>query len=89
MCAPVLAPSLTSCIFQIKSLPPAKSSPLVVEAPPGVTMESEDENISTLLCMGFPDIAEIKRALRLAKNDLNEAVAILTNEQVYELLLVA
>jgi len=44
-------------------------------------MESEDENISTLLCMGFPDIAEIKRALRLAKNDLNEAVAILTNEQ--------
>ena len=32
--------------------------------------------------MGFPDIAEIKRALRLAKNDLNEAVAILTNEQV-------
>ena len=41
----------------------------------------EDENISTLLAMGFPDIAEIKRALRLAKNDLNEAVAILTNEQ--------
>ena len=31
---------------------------------------------------GFPDVAEIKRALRLAKNDLNEAVAILTNEQV-------
>ena len=41
----------------------------------------EDENISTLLAMGFPDILEIKRALRLAKNDLNEAVAILTNEQ--------
>ena len=41
----------------------------------------DDENISTLLCMGFPDIPEIKRALRLAKNDLNEAVAILTNEQ--------
>ena len=41
----------------------------------------EDENISTLLAMGFPDIPEIKRALRLAKNDLNEAVAILTNEQ--------
>ena len=48
-------------------------------------MESEDENISTLLCMGFPDIAEIKRALRLAKNDLNEAVAILTNEQVLDI----
>ena len=44
-------------------------------------MEQEDENISTLLAMGFPDILEIKRALRLAKNDLNEAVAILTNEQ--------
>ena len=54
----------------------------MVEAPVADTMESEDENISTLLCMGFPDIAEIKRALRLAKNDLNEAVAILTNEQV-------
>ena len=44
-------------------------------------MEGDDENINTLLCMGFPDVAEIKRALRLAKNDLNEAVAILTNEQ--------
>ena len=43
--------------------------------------EGDDENINTLLCMGFPDVAEIKRALRLAKNDLNEAVAILTNEQ--------
>jgi len=40
----------------------------------------DDENISTLLAMGFPDIAEIKRALRLSKNDLNEAVAVLTNE---------
>ena len=33
------------------------------------------------MAMGFPDLSEIKRALRLAKNDLNEAVAILTNEQ--------
>ena len=41
----------------------------------------EDENISMLLSMGFPDINEIRRALRLAKNDVNEAVAILTNEQ--------
>jgi hypothetical protein len=31
--------------------------------------------------MGFPEIGEIKRALRLAKNDMNEAVAILTNDQ--------
>jgi uncharacterized UBP type Zn finger protein len=44
-------------------------------------MDVEDENISTLMSMGFPDIGEIKRALRLAKNDLNEAVAILTNDQ--------
>lgn len=44
-------------------------------------MDVEDENISTLMAMGFPDIGEIKRALRLAKNDLNEAVAILTNDQ--------
>ena len=41
----------------------------------------EDENLSMLLSMGFPDINEIRRALRLAKNDVNEAVAILTNEQ--------
>jgi ubiquitin carboxyl-terminal hydrolase 9/24 len=41
----------------------------------------DDENLSMLLSMGFPDIGEIKRALRLAKNDINEAVAILTMEQ--------
>jgi len=41
----------------------------------------EDENLSILLSMGFPDICEIQKALRLAKNDVNEAVAILTNEQ--------
>ncbi len=40
----------------------------------------DDENISTLLAMGFPDIDEIRRALKLAKNDLSEAVAVLTNE---------
>ena len=44
-------------------------------------MEQEDEHISTLLAMGFPDILEVKRAIRLAKNDMSEAVAILTNEQ--------
>lgn len=31
--------------------------------------------------MGFPDISDIKKALRMAKNDINEAVAILTNDQ--------
>ncbi len=40
----------------------------------------DDENISTLMAMGFPDIGEIKRALRMAKNDVNEAVALLTND---------
>ena len=44
-------------------------------------MNDEDENLSLLLSMGFPNLQEIKRALRLAKNDLNEAVAILTNDQ--------
>ena len=44
-------------------------------------MSDEDENLSLLLSMGFPNLQEIKRALRLAKNDLNEAVAILTNDQ--------
>ena len=34
---------------------------------PVTAMEQEDESISTLLAMGFPDILEIKRALRLAK----------------------
>ena len=42
----------------------------------------EDENLSLLLSMGFPDIGEIKRALRLAKNDINEAVAILTEQPI-------
>ena len=37
----------------------------------------EDENLSMLLSMGFPDIEEAQRALRAAKNDLNEAVRIM------------
>lgn len=45
-------------------------------------MESEEEqHMTTLLCMGFSDPAAIRRALRLAKNDINEAVALLTNER--------
>ena len=43
-------------------------------------MDVGDENIQTLLAMGFPSEAEIRRALKLGKNDLSEAVAILTNE---------
>ncbi|XP_041125649.1 ubiquitin carboxyl-terminal hydrolase 24 isoform X3 [Polyodon spathula] len=44
-------------------------------------METEEEqHTTTLLCMGFPDAAAIRKALRMAKNDINEAVALLTNE---------
>ncbi|KAJ3599696.1 hypothetical protein NHX12_033652, partial [Muraenolepis orangiensis] len=44
-------------------------------------METEEEqHTTTLLCMGFPDAGAIRKALRLAKNDINEAVALLTNE---------
>jgi len=42
-------------------------------------MDGSDENLDMLLSMGF--IREsAKQALRLAKNDLNEAVAILTGD---------
>ncbi|CAB1332019.1 unnamed protein product [Coregonus sp. 'balchen'] len=48
---------------------------------PNLTMETEEEqHMTTLLCMGFPDAVAIRKALRLAKNDINEAVALLTNE---------
>ena len=39
-----------------------------------------DEHISMLLNMGFSDIEFVRKALILAKNDLNKAVAILTGE---------
>ncbi|GFO40770.1 ubiquitin carboxyl-terminal hydrolase 24 [Plakobranchus ocellatus] len=39
-----------------------------------------DENVQTILAMGFPSESEVRRALRMAKNDLSDAVAILTNE---------
>lgn len=39
-----------------------------------------EENITTLLSMGFENIDDIKKALALGKNDINEAVSILTNE---------
>uniref|UniRef100_A0A8C2CMA9 Ubiquitin carboxyl-terminal hydrolase 24 n=1 Tax=Cyprinus carpio TaxID=7962 RepID=A0A8C2CMA9_CYPCA len=44
-------------------------------------METEEEqHMTTLLCMGFPDPVASRKALRLAKNDINGAVALLTNE---------
>ena len=47
-------------------------------------MEPSDENITTLLAMGFDDIGQIRRALTIAKNDLSDAVSILTGEDVRE-----
>ena len=43
-------------------------------------MEVNEEHVEKLLNMGFPSEAEVRRALKIGKNDLNEAVAILTNE---------
>ena len=40
----------------------------------------EDENISMIISMGFSNIDEVKRALRIAKNDVNEAVSILMDQ---------
>lgn len=39
-----------------------------------------EENVQMILSMGFPSESEVRRALRMAKNDLSDAVAILTNE---------
>ena len=43
-------------------------------------MDISEDHVQTLLAMGFPSESEIRRALKLGKNDLSEAVAILTNE---------
>ncbi|CAG0890134.1 unnamed protein product [Cyprideis torosa] len=42
--------------------------------------EAENENVVLLLGMGFQDLDEIKRCLRMAKNDVNVAVGYLTQE---------
>ncbi|XP_050400806.1 ubiquitin carboxyl-terminal hydrolase 24 isoform X1 [Patella vulgata] len=43
-------------------------------------MDISEDNVQMLLSMGFPSESEIRRALRMAKNDLNDAVAYLTND---------
>ncbi|KAK7081025.1 Ubiquitin carboxyl-terminal hydrolase 24 [Halocaridina rubra] len=43
-------------------------------------MDKEDENITLLLNMGFPDVRAIKRALKLSNGDVNEAVISLTEQ---------
>lgn len=45
-------------------------------------MDQTEKNVQTLYSMGFLDIEDIKNALRISHNDLSEAVAILTNDQV-------
>jgi ubiquitin carboxyl-terminal hydrolase 9/24 len=44
-------------------------------------MEVSEENVQMILSMGFPSESEVRRALRMAKNDLSDAVAILTDDQ--------
>uniref|UniRef100_A0A914XAR3 UBA domain-containing protein n=1 Tax=Plectus sambesii TaxID=2011161 RepID=A0A914XAR3_9BILA len=39
-----------------------------------------EDNVDTLKAMGFTDDNEVRHALRLAKNDLSEAVSLLTRE---------
>ena len=43
-------------------------------------MEVDEEHVQTLLSMGFPSELDVRKALRLSKNSLNDAVAILTND---------
>ena len=43
-------------------------------------MEVSEENVQMILSMGFPSESEVRRALRRAKNDLSDAVAILTDD---------
>lgn len=62
--------------------PPPKSIPhneLALE--PAAGMDQTEKNVQTLFSMGFLDVDEIRNALRIGNNDLNEAVAILTNER--------
>lgn len=44
-------------------------------------VEPNEAYVDTLLNMGFVDSAQIRKALSLAKNDLNDAVAFLTGEE--------
>jgi hypothetical protein len=44
--------------------------------------ESLFENVQLLKSMGFIDEDDIKQALNISNNDINEAVSILTNEKI-------
>ncbi|XP_060555692.1 ubiquitin carboxyl-terminal hydrolase 24-like isoform X1 [Ruditapes philippinarum] len=43
-------------------------------------MDVDEDHVQTLLSMGFPSELDVRKALRAAKNSLNDAVAILTND---------
>lgn len=43
-------------------------------------MDQDDEKISMLLGMGFPDVQAIKHALRMSNGDMNDAVTYLTEK---------
>lgn len=43
-------------------------------------MEVNEAHVHTLLNMGFPSETDIRHALRFSKNDLNDAVAYLTDD---------
>jgi hypothetical protein len=54
-----------------------------MDDPSVITLGDSDINYEQLLkSMGFVNDQEVKRALQLSKNDINEAVAILTNEKM-------
>ena len=40
----------------------------------------EEDSVKMLMDMGFPDEDEVRAALRMAKNDISEAVVFLTDE---------
>lgn len=40
--------------------------------------QSEDEKISLLMAMGFPDVDVISQALKASRGDINDAVSMLT-----------
>ena len=47
-------------------------------------MEPNEEYVETLMNMGFPNELQIRCALRISKNDMNEAITILTCENPSE-----
>ena len=51
-----------------------------------ISLNDNHDNEQLLKAMGFNDEHEIRQALSLSKNDINEAVAYLTNEKMPKLV---